>query len=373
MAEKYLDVFRIPLHIGQELQPRILIIAIRVIGDIVLITPLLTLLKKVYPTGYCAVLVDGSTSEVLLNNPSINRLIVINRGQSQQETFWKRGQDWYHLVGDLKKERFDMVLDLFSGPRSAVLSYFSGAAKRYGEDFRKRGRGFLYSHPINIKRDGRHLVEQKLELVQALVGKTNLDAGPLELYLTEKEEEDGRRLLAKTPNVPLPRLGLIPSAGSQWRVWPSERFAEIGDALSQSYGAKIVLLGGHDDMSLCRSISDRMESNPLDLSGQTNLRELIAVLAQLDLVISNVTGPMHLASALPRPKVIGLYGAADTIQYAPWSKNAWMLTKGSKIDAYWNQVNYQKDYEYLCRITVADVVDLAQKILTRPKYNDESL
>ncbi len=367
MADNYFDVSRTPMHLGQELQPRILIIAIRVIGDVVLITPLLTLLKKAYPNGYCAVLVDESTSKVLLNNPSINRLIVINRAKSQQEPCWKRGRNWLHLVRDLRKEQFDVVLDLFSGPRSAVLTYFSGAAKRYGEDFRKHGRGFLYSHPIKIKRDRNHLIEQKLELVQTLVGDATLEAGPLELYVTDKEEDDGRRLLGNPPNGYLPRIGLIPSAGSQWRVWPSERFAEIGDALSRSYGAQIVLLGGHDDMSLCHSISDRMQTKSLDLSGQTSLRELIAVLARLDLVISNVTGPMHLASALPRPKVIGLYGAADTVQYAPWSKNTWMLTKGTKNDAYWNQVNYQKDYEYLCRITVADVMDLAQKLLTISK------
>ena len=153
-------------------------------------------------------------------------------------------------------------------------------------------------------------------------------------------------------------------------MWPADRFAKLADALIHAYGVEMVLLGGVSDMAACHSIGERMGTKPLDLSGQTTLRELIGVLAELDLVISNVTGPMHLASALPKLKVIGLYGAADTIQYAPWSSNAMMLTKGSKEDAYWYQVDYQKDYEYLCRITVADVLEMVKKLM--PAWNIRS-
>jgi len=352
-----------------ELPTRILIIAIRAIGDVVLITPIISLLKKSYPKGYFAVLVDGPTAEVLANNPSIDRLVIINRAESQKATCWNRGHNWLGLVRDLRKERFDVVLDLFSGPRSAILSFVSGAAARYGEDFRNRGRGFLYNYPIKILRDGRHLIEQKLDLVGALLGESNLQAGALEIILTDREKQQGQRLLAKKTNESIRRIGLIPSAGSNWRVWPYERFVELADVLIDIYKAEIVLLGGRDDRAVCRLIGEGMRTKPRDLSGQTTLRELIAVLGELDLVISNVTGPMHVASALTKPKVIGLYGVADTIQYAPWGLNAKMLTKGTKEDAYWYQVDYQKDYAYLCQITVADVLEQVGTMM--PNWSDE--
>jgi ADP-heptose:LPS heptosyltransferase len=132
MADNGRNVSPIPFSPGQELQTRILIIAIRAIGDVVLISPLLPLLKKAYPTGYLSVLVDGPTAEVLANNPSIDRLIPIHRSESQRETCWKRGQNWVHLIRDIRNERFDVVIDVFSGPRSAILPYLSGDSEQCG-------------------------------------------------------------------------------------------------------------------------------------------------------------------------------------------------------------------------------------------------
>ncbi len=342
---------------------RILLIAIRAIGDVVLISPLFPLLKKTYPSGYLSVLVDGPTAEVLANNPSIDRLIPINRSELQRETCWKRVQNWIHLIRDIRNERFDVVIDVFSGPRSAILSYLSGASERYGEDFRIRGRGFLYNHPIKICRDGRHLIEQKFDLVKALLGEKDLQVGKLELFLTEKERQQGQYLLGESPHGQIRRIGLIPHAGSIWRVWPAERFAELADCLIQKLGVEIILLGGKNDVEVCSKIFDLMKEKPRDLSGKTTLRELMAVLVELDLVISNVTGPMHLAVGLSQPKVIGLYGAADTVQYAPWGNYGTMLTKGSTQDAYWDKVDYKKDYEFLCQITVENVVHTVNSVM----------
>ncbi len=336
---------------------RILIIAIRAIGDIVLTTPLISLLKKAYPSGYLAVLVDGPSAEVLSNNPSIDRRIRIDRERSQKQPYWIRGKKWVHLVRDLRRERFHIVLDVFSGARSAMLTFLSGAPNRYGEDFRQHGRGFLYNHPIKIQRDGRHLVEQKLDLVQALLRQKNIVAGDCELFLTEQERQAGKTILSLAKIISSRRIGLVPCAGSIWRMWPAERFVKLGNALNKIYQAEIVLLGGKADRSVCQAIEEKMEGNVLNLSGKTSLRESMAVIAELDLVISNVTGPMHLASALPKPTVLGIYGAADTVQYAPWGKYAMMVSKGSKEDAYWDKVDYQKDYEYLCQITVEDVLE----------------
>jgi len=281
-----------------ELPTRILIVAIRAIGDIVLITPLISLLKKHYPSGYLAVLADGSTVEALKHNPHVDRIIPINRVQSKQQSWLKQGARWLNLVADLRNERFEVVVDVFSGSRSAILTYLSGATDRYGEDFRIHGRGYLYNHPIKICRDGRHLIEQKMDLIQPLIGQVELRNAVLELYLTDQERSQGQQFLSGIGYETKKRIGLIPSAGSKWRVWPSERFAELGDALGETYGAEIILLGGGDDVSICQHIGALMRTKPLDLSGKTTLRELMAVLAALELVIANVTGPMHLAVAV---------------------------------------------------------------------------
>ena len=341
----------------------ILIIAIRAIGDVVLITPLLSEMKRKYPDASLSILVDGISAQVLERNPFLDHVFVIDRARSKQFSWFTRWKLWAQLVTDLRKHQFDIVIDLFSGPRSAILAYMTKAKERYGEDFQKSLRGFLYNHPINISRDGKHLIEQKIELIQPLTGKDDCQELPLEVYLTKDERFRAQQLLGKIGNEQKKRIGLIPSAGSKWRVWPYQRFTQLADVLVDVYGAEIILLGSDADISSCRHIAENMRSRALDLSGRTTLRESMAVFGEMDLLIANVTGPMHLAVALSQPKVIGLYGVADTIQYAPWGTHGVMLTKGTTDDAYWNKVDYRRDYEMLCQITVDDVLSAVKSVM----------
>lgn len=342
---------------------RILVLTIRAIGDVALMTPIFRLLKEKFPTCYLAALADGLSAQVLYNNPHIDRLYTIDRIQSRRLPWTRQLKEWADLVTPIRGEQFGIVIDLFSGPRSAILAWLSGAPVRYGEDVRRGVRGFLYSQPIKVVRDGRHLVEQKLDLIRPLVGHVKREAAYLDVYPTEDERKAIDPLVTKEERGNRKRVGLIPGAGSIWRIWPAERFAELGDALIKEYDVDIYLLGGKDDIPVCRGIENLMKMKPINLSGKTTLRELIALLARLDLVISNVTGPLHLAAALSKLQVIGLYGEADTVQYAPWGNKVIMMTKGRVDRAYWKKVDYKRDHEVLRQITVTDVLEAVKKVM----------
>ncbi len=348
---------------------RILVLTIRAIGDVALMTPIFRLLKGKYPTCYLAALADGPSAYVLDNNPHIDQLYRIDRMKSRRLPWAGRIKEWVDLVTKIRGEHFDIVLDIFSGPRSAILAWLSGAPLRYGEDARKGLRGFLYSQPMTVVRDGRHLVEQKLDLIRPLVGNVTREEASLELFPTEKEQARADLLLTRKEGGHRKRVGLVPGAGSIWRIWPTERFAELGDLLVKEYDVDIYLLGGKDEIPACRRISELMETKPFDLSGKTTLRELIALIEKLDLFICNVTGPLHLASAFSKLPVIALYGEADTVQYAPWGNNVMMLTKGRLDHAYWKKVDYQRDHEVLRQITVADVFEAVQKVMKNHREN----
>ncbi|MCA9472005.1 MAG: lipopolysaccharide heptosyltransferase II [Nitrospirales bacterium] len=340
---------------GTATPQRILVLAIRAIGDVVLITPIIRILRQAFPRALLTVLANGASARVLQHNPHIDRVVEIDRETERQLSFPVRLGHWKRFFAQLRQDRFDTVIDLYSGPRSALWGWLSNARNRYGEDTRHRLRGFLYNHRVPVDRDGRHLIEQKLDVVVPLVGAIDRSLARLEVYVSNEEVQRARHTLSAL-NRKNPRLvGLVPGAGSPWRVWPHERYAELGNMLVKQFGVNIVLLGGEADRSLCESINMNLTEPSLDLSGQTSLRELVAVLAELDLVIANVTGPMHIASALDKPRVIGLYGAADTVQYAPWSPRAVMITKGKPQEAYWQHVDYERDYQRLLEITVADV------------------
>ncbi len=341
---------------------RILILALRSIGDIVLITPVFRAIKDTFPSARLSVLVEKHTAPVLAHHPCLDQVIEISR--SSGESWWhpSRYRKLRDLVRRFRSQEFDMAIDLFSGPTSALLGYLSQAKHRYGEDVRSRGRGWLYNHPVVVQRDGKHLTEQKFEIVKSLARVDHIRDYPLEVFLAEDEKQFASDLMAKHFPGEQVRIGLVPGAGSRWRRWPPERFAQLGYELNKRFNAQIVVLGGQEDQVIAKNICERMGVAGINLCGTTSLRESIAVMAELDIIISNVTGPMHLASALEKPYVVGLYGVADTIQYALWGKQGFMLTKGSLSEAYWKNVDYQKDYQVLLQIGVKDVLDAIQRV-----------
>ena len=193
---------------------RLLLLAIRAIGDVVLITPVLRILREVYPDVHLALLADGASAQVLHHNPHLDQIYEIDRRSTKQLSLFSQFQEWVNKISEIRNEKFDTVVDLFSGPRSASLSWLSGAHDRYGEDYRHSIRGYLYNHPISLCRNGRHLVEQKLELIQPLVGEIKQQPVRLELYISSDETARARYLFSQESTKMELSVGLVPGAGS---------------------------------------------------------------------------------------------------------------------------------------------------------------
>ena len=173
---------------------KILVIALRALGDMVLITPILRLLKRSQPSVELTVIADAIGYEVLLNNPHIDQLVVIDRNQHRRLSLAKRLQKELHFLSDLRAKQFDIAVDLFGGPRSALMALLSRAPIRCGEYTPKRLRNRFYTHCAPVSREGEHLVLQKLKIIQSLITGPVGDI-PLELFLTEEEKEWGIQCL----------------------------------------------------------------------------------------------------------------------------------------------------------------------------------
>lgn len=340
---------------------KILILAIRAMGDAVLITPVIRLIRQNLAPSYLALLVDSISADVLLNNPYIDRLYVINRSEHRKKPLFQRiGRD-IEFIKELRKERFDIAIDLFSGPRSAILSYLSGAEVRYGEDKRVKLRGFLYNRRIKVKEEGHHLIEQKLQIINSLIKKT--DDTSLELFLTEEEIAETRRLLTeKRIRDDRLRVGLFPGSGWRHKNWPPEKFAKLGDILAEKYNAEILLFGGPRDADVCRQVESLMANPSIKLYGIASVRDTIALINEMDLFVSNDTGPMHIAVALKKPTV-ALFGPSDVKKYGPWGKNAVVVSKYLPCSPCPQQVDTCKDNRCMKDIQVEEVLEKCQIIL----------
>ncbi|MBI4381013.1 MAG: putative lipopolysaccharide heptosyltransferase III [candidate division NC10 bacterium] len=293
---------------------KMLLLAIRAMGDVVLTTPIYRLLKNAYPMGTLDVVVERPYGDLLFGNPNLDAIYEVER--SRKGPGFLRWPAHIKLIAALRRRRYDMVVDLFSGPRSAMMARLTGARCRIGEDTRRRGRGFLYTHPVPVKREEEHLVMQKLRLIRSLVGE--VAEAPLELFILPREREEAEMLLrsAGARQAAL-RVGLFPGAGWAHKRWPPECFAALGDILASERAADIFLLGGERDVAACEAVAARMHHSPVLVCERRSLRATAALISMMDLFVSNDTGPMHMAVAL-QVATVALFGPSNIQKYAPW-------------------------------------------------------
>ena len=291
---------------------RILILAIRALGDLVLTTPVYRNLRRVYPAARLEVLLEEPYEALLRGNPCLDRIWTADR--SHVRSAGRRWREQVALVRALRGEHFDVVVDLFGGPRSAMLARLCGAPRRIGPA--TRGHGWLYTERLAVPKEGLHLVRQKLAMAGPLLPRA--EEVPLELVVTAEERAAARTRLAQagvTPDRPI--VGFFPGAGWWHKTWPAERFAALGDALGRDLGASILVLGGTRDVASTRAVASRMQRAPMILDGLADLRETMALIDAVHLFISNDTGPMHIAMGLGKP-TLALFGPSDPRKYGPW-------------------------------------------------------
>lgn len=292
---------------------RLLVIAFRALGDMVLVTPALRALKQRSGGGSLTLLVDGLGAEVFHQYPWVDELIVFDRAAHRQRPWRERLAADRRLVRRLRRARFDVAVDLFVGPRSAWLAWVSGATRRYGQ--RARGRAWLYTDAVDVVEAGQHLVDQKLQIIRPLIGDSPVDRS-LELAVAPEElawaDEALRRARVDGSRTV---VGLFPGGGWGHKCWPAERFAALADRVAGS--AQVLVVGGVRDRDACQRVAAAVKHPVVVFDGLVSLRQTMALIARTNVFVSNDTGPMHVAVALGRP-TIALFGPSDITKYGPW-------------------------------------------------------
>jgi predicted lipopolysaccharide heptosyltransferase III len=294
---------------------RILLIKMRYIGDVILTTPLLPLLAKRFPSASLSFLVNPGTDEVLQGNPFLDRILVLPRsGWKDQVTF----------IHSLRKQKYDGVLDLTDGDRSAFISLASGARFRVGFNRDGRWRGKLYTHVLPSDYGSMHMVDYHGQVLKVL-GISDAVGRP-EMYLRKNEEDEAERIIQKLVPDGRPMVLLYPAARYIFKAWPIERFAALADRL-EGQGVGVAVIGHQREEALGRRLLELCRSKPANLMGATNLRLLGALMKFSSLVIGNDGGPLHMAGAVGCP-VLGLFGPSDPRVWAPRGSQVSVIYKG---------------------------------------------
>ena len=301
---------------------KILIIKLRAIGDVIMATPVIANLRSAFPAASIDFLTERPSAAIVEGNPDLNRVIVLDRAALKQQKPTQRLQTYLRFIADLRQQSYDLVFDLFGNPRSALLTTLTRAPVRIG--YRYRIRRFAYTCVVKPRGDRVHEVQTNLDALQAVnlpISSTDLrvvidDASTSEI--TRYWQQNGLHIEKLV-------IGLNASGGWYTKRWPLHSFAQLGDRLHREYGARILLLWGPGEREDAENIQ-RLMSTESVMAPATTLKSLGALLQRLNLLVSNDSGPMHLAAAMGTP-VVGIYGPTNPRLQGPWGDKNEVVTK----------------------------------------------
>jgi lipopolysaccharide heptosyltransferase II len=300
---------------------RILVTRMKFIGDVVLTTPLLHSLRAAYPSAYIAYMAEARACSLLEHHPAVDELIGYDftRPSVLEEL---------RVALALRRSRFDITLDLFSNPRSALLMYLSGARVRVG--LARAGRGHLFTHQVHDDGTPKTAIQFHNQFLHAIgVAPTRtqpmlvVTAGEKEMMqrrLQATDPADGRRVPGDTQTDRNPRLVVL-HVGATWpaKQWGAEQYAKLASLLVRSAGVRILLTGGPRDEATLMEVEEKSQRTARR-AGALTLRELAALLSLADAFVGNDGGPMHISAAVGTPTV-GIFGPGEEQIWFPYPES----------------------------------------------------
>jgi heptosyltransferase-2 len=321
--------------------------------------PALRAIRKAMPGDRIHLLVKPSVSDVFVNNPDIDEIILYDER-------YDGITGKLRLLRSLRRMNFSKAIALQNAFEAALISFLSGIPKRIGYD--RDGRGFLLTDPIPYNGEDRstHHIKYFLQLLR----KAGLEAQPSEpwIYLTLEERFIARQKLS---GLGRPIVGLNPGAafGSAKR-WPAERFASVADKVISELNGSAVVFGSAAETDTADEIL-ALSGHPrgeriVSLAGQTSLRELAALISECDVLVTNDSGPMHMGYAVKTP-LVAIFGSTDPMLTGPWGKANVVVSKDLECSPCFRRQCRDKDLKCMESITADEVFDGVRKLLPRGK------
>jgi lipopolysaccharide heptosyltransferase I len=364
---------------------RILLIKPSAVGDVIHTIPVLAKLRRRYPAARVDWLLTPAIADLLRHHPALSGVVLFDRQEYARS--WRSlsaAAALGDLLGTLRRARYDLVIDLHGQFRSAVLCLASGAPVRIGfdrprDEARRSGRSLpaaayvhgwtgaregawlAYTHRLRIPTLDAHAVDRYL-WVGPLLG---LDDDPPNFRTPVPAAARARidALLAAHGAADRPLALLVPGTIWETKHWPPERFAEVARHFAATRRA-VVLAGSAKDHGRCRAVAAACPG-ACDLSGQTTLSELAALVERASVCVTNDSGSMHLAVALGRP-VVSVFGPTDPVWIGPYGRPGAVVRADLPCSPCYLRRLRNCPHGHACmrEVAAADVIGRAEEVLT---------
>jgi predicted lipopolysaccharide heptosyltransferase III len=300
--------------IGDQWPVNILLLQLKRIGDLILTLPAIATLRENFPAAEITLAISSECADLLPAIPNVNRILLMRRNLRDLALF----------LG-LAREKFDYCVDFTRTDRSALLVFLSGAririVYRRRDRFQKRAR--VYSDYVKVRKLAMHTVDYNLALIGPLGVRKVSRALRLELPQEAREKASALR---SDLRINEPYLIFHPGSARAEKFWEPQRWADVIEHARSESQISVVLTGGASrvEQKHLREVKGRLRQPVVDLSGETDLLTLAALIERARLLVTVDSAPMHLAAATQTPQVI-LFGPTNPFHWRPLESPALIL------------------------------------------------
>jgi len=307
---------------------RVLVIKLRHHGDVLLASPIFSVLKNHAPALEIDALVYRDTQEMLTLNPHIAQVFTVDRAWKNLGLLPRLNHE-LHLLKALRARRYDLLIHLTEHPRGAGLARLLRPRYRLAREFAaKRGRVWRnsFTHLYKVPTTPRHTVEQHLDALRRIGLYPHADERKLVLVAGDEAENTIRALLARHGLIYKSFIHLHPTSRWLFKSWEADKYSALIKALQQM-GEQIVVTAAPDtqELKMVRRILEKLDKAAVDLSGQLTLKQLAALTAQAKCFVGVDSVPMHIAAAMQTP-VVALFGPSSDVDWKPWQVTHRVIT-----------------------------------------------
>jgi len=339
---------------------KILIFNVNWLGDVLFSTAVIRNIRRNFPDSFIACIIPSRCYPVLKGNPHLDEIIIFDEKDRHKGVFSQLA-----FADMLKSKKFDTVFLLHRSFTRALICRLAGIPERIG--YNTKNRGFLLTKKIRPPDiHSLHRIDYYLHVIEK--AGLRIEDRYTEFFVSTEDIDFVDEFLNKN-GIKKGDYVVAINAGGNWmpKRWPKDYWSELADKLIDELGAKVIITGSHNDLSLVSEIKQKMKAKPIIASGSFNIKQLGALCKRADLFITADTGPLHIANAAGAKKIIAVFGPTSPEITGPYPlTNIVVLHKdvGCKVPCY---VVDCKDNRCMKAITPQDVFNEVKKLrATRP-------
>jgi heptosyltransferase-2 len=299
---------------------RIVVRATNWVGDAVIGVPALRRLRRLFSDAEITLVVRPWAEGLFADAEFVDKLLIYDR--LGPLSVFEQVREW-------RSARFDLAVLFQNAFEAALIPFLARVPLRVG--YATDGRGWFLTHPLVVpeNRNQEHEVFYYLNIVAHLESilnhERNTDSDALEASLIvsySRQQAAAGQLLAFGARDGRLNVAICPgSINSRAKRWPAERYAQLADRLIEDHNANVLLIGSRDEAEVSTEVTQTMKHDAINLTGKTSLAEVVAMLSLADILVTNDTGPAHIAAALGRPTLV-IFGPTNPLTTRPYSETA---------------------------------------------------